>query len=469
MSLSKADGLPYSSFQVNASSYYAAVVRNYPHWQILRQMDRPLLRFEGIFTTELVSRIAGNYSPEAYIQLDNEQSKEKLMSSADIFKKFISDCVELDRNIQFQKVAFQEAEITLRYEQYKLLSTQIHSYIKTVIMPVLLKLDQCNRELYVSFQYDNFTDAISSCRDFQSLSRIVVMHFFEFTCYSDKTQRMKLLELAVRKGKELLPTLPAIVFQQFLLREEHCDCCFWLFLKYYDLAKSMRYNIRYKTTTSGHFLCTEACDALLLSVNEEHTELLRALGQTNAMSALIRRGVREGDFKFASAMLERVLDDSEPTKRTRSSKMYITTDTLRGNPRLSYTLYAIDYLITSDVALNLQRARTNDLLMHLSPLFTLDFDCSIALVSGLHPRLGGTREHTKMVRVQERDGPAGKTKRTQYKSTVVRVGSPLYLLDEGVVKKIWQMVGNHFEILLYNVPRRSKASGKRELAMLNRC
>jgi hypothetical protein len=334
---------------------------------------------------------------------------------------------------------------------------------------MLLKLDQCNRELYATFRYDKFTDAISSCREFQSLARIVVMHFFEFTCYSDKTQRTKLLELAVRKGKELLPTLPAIVFQQFLLGEEHCACCFWLFLKYHDLAKSMRYNIRYKTTTSGYFLCTEACDALLLSVNEEHTELLRALGQTNAMSALIRRGVREGDFKFASTMLERVLDDSEPTKRTRSSKMYITTDTLRGNPRLSYTLYAIDYLITSDVALNLQRARTNDLLMHLSPLFALDFDCSIALVSGLHPRLGGTRELTKMVRDQEQGRPAEKTKRTQYKSTVVRVGSPLYLLDEGVVKKIWQMVGNHFEILFYNAPRRNKASGNRELAMLNRC
>jgi hypothetical protein len=467
MSLSKPDGLPYSSFQVNAQAYYGAVVRNYPHWQILRRMDLPFLKHEKIFTKEFVSRIAGNYSPEAYIKLGEERSKENLMSFDSICKQFIDYCEELSRIRTFQSVAIEGARIRELWVQYERLSVLIHDNIQTVIMPMLLKLDQCNRELYVSFQYDNFTDAISSCRDFQSLARIVVMHFFEFTCYSDKTQRMKLLELAVRKGKELLPTLPAIVFQQFLLREEHCDCCFWLFLKYYDLAKSMRYNIRYKTTTSGHFLCTEACDALLLSVNEEHTELLRALGQSNAMSALIRRGIREGDYQAASNMLVNVL--AEPAKRTRSSKMYIAADTLRGNPRLSYTLYAIDYLITSDVALNLQRARTNDLLMHLSPLFTLDFDCSIALVSGLHPRLGGTREHTKMVRVQGQDGPAGKTKRTQYKSTVVRVGSPLYLLDEGVLKKIWQMVGNHFEILFYNVPRRNKASGKRELAMLNRC
>ena len=396
---------------------------NYPHVEILRKMAIPSIQHERIFTPELVSRIAGNYSPEAYIKLGDERSKEKLMPSDRIYRHLIDDCEQLSNIIVLRREAFQEPDITERREQYERLTRHIHNNIQTVIVPMLLKLDQINRELYAHFRYDVFTAAISSCTEFHSLSRIMVMHFFEFTCYSDKTQRMRVLELAVRKGKELLPTLPAIVFQQFMLLEEKCDCCFWLFLKYFDLAKSMRYNIRYKATGSGLFWCKGASDALLMSVDEEHTELLRALGKTNAMSSPIRQVIHKCDFEAAATVLERVV--AEPAKGTRSSKMYITADTLRGNPRLSYTLYAIDYLITGDLKLDLPRARTNDLLMHLSPLFALDFECSVALVSGLHPRLGRASQGSKRARVQAQ--------------------SPIYLLSEALVKMIWLMVGTHFE------------------------
>ena len=482
MSLSKPRSVPYSSFQANARSYYAVIIRNYPHFHILRQMEFPFLKNEKILTKSLVARIAGNYSPEAYSRLAEEISSTKSIPSDRVYKNFLDDCNALNETIVFMRRNPEEPEDMELRERYERLTHEIRTCIQTVLMPRLLKLDQYNRELYTPFRFDNFTASISSCTRFEDLSQLFIPYFFVFTCYADKTQRMQVLELAVRKGKELLPTLPPVVFQQFLLRDEQCDCCFWLFLQYYDVAKTMRYNIRYKTI-SGRYMCTEAFDALLLSVDDKHTELLRALGRKNAMTCRIREGIRKYNFNAAASMLEVLVPEPGAPDSLFWRDVNIPTDMLRRQPLLSYTLYAMDFLFTSDLNLDLQRARTNDILVHMAPLFTLDFECSVALLSGLHPRLGCTRERTKMVRVKEQAAPAvgKKKKRAVYERVVAAKGSPIYLLEEALVKKIWEMVGTHFDVASHfethhrigeKANRGGQSSskvGRREWRMLNNC
>jgi hypothetical protein len=473
MSLSKPDRLPYSSFQATARSYYAVVINNYPHQELLDRMTNlPYLKKEKILTTELVSRIAGNYSPEVYRKFAEDAGIVKFTKHIEVFRELVDDCSRLNELIKLREnriLSDDEAEMV--DEEYEQLSRDIPIYIQTEVMPLLLKIEQCNWELTAPYRYDEFTASIKSCTSYRQLSRLFIMCFFEFSCYADKTQRMQVLELAVRKGNELLPTLPAVLFQKFLLRDEHCDCCFWVFLQFYDLAKTMRYNIFYKAALGTRLSDTEAFETLLLHVDNMHSLLLKPLGRKNTMTTLILHGIRQSNFRNAILTLRGLVPD-EYAECPYSKNTQITAAMLRKTPGLSYTLYAMDYLFTQSRALDIERARTNDILVHMSPLFSLDFECAVALLSGLHPRLGGTGERIKMVRSHERDPATGKKKGVQFKRVVESVGSPIYLLDEGLVKKIWEAVGpSHFELWSRNVKRQGtgcRKIGKRELSALSR-
>jgi hypothetical protein len=466
MSLSKPDRRPYSSFQATARSYPGVVIRNYPHYEMLEQMaDFRYLKKEKILTTELVSHIAFNYSSEVYRKLAEEAGIDKFTQIEQVYRQLMEDCSHLNELIKVRDNVIREEADEVEGE-YERLSRDLPIFIQTEVMPLLLKIDRCNWELTAPYHYDNFTNSISSCTAFRQLSRLFIMCFFEFSCYADKTQRMRVLELAVRKGKELLPTLPAVVFHRFLLRDEHCDCCFWVFLQYFDLAKTMHYNIFYQAALGSRLTDTEAFEALLLHVDNKNTELLRPLGRKNIMTTSILHGIRQNDFTNATHTLWGHVP-AEYAESPLFKHTQITAPMLRQTPGLSYTFYAMDYLFTDARALNLERARTNDILVHMAPLFSLDFECSVALLSGLHPHLGGTGERIKMVRSHERDPAIGKKKRVQFKRVVESVGSPIYLLDEGLVKKIWEAVGpSHFELWSRNVKRQGNGCrkiGKREL------
>jgi hypothetical protein len=486
MSLPNPDRLPYSSFQATARSFYNVVIKNYPHSDILDRMaDLRYLKNEKILTTEFVSRIAGNYSPEVYRKFAEDAGIVKFTKHHEVFGELIGDCSRLNELIRMRDnrvLSDEEAEKVA--EEYEQLSQDIPIYIQTEVMPLLLKIERCNWELTAPYRYDNFTASISSCTAFRDLSRLFIVCFFEFSCYADKTQRMKVLELAVRKGKELLPTLPAVVFHKHLLGDVHCDCCFWLFLHYFDLAKTMRYDIYYRVALGKRGSDNEAFEALLLSIDEKQTQLLRPFGKKNALSPHIRHGIRRMDFEYCGSLLEDVVVEengfrSPYSKQLAIRYMDITAPMLRQTPGLSYTIYAMDYLFTDSRVLNLERARTNDILVHMAPLFTLDFECSVALLMGLHPRLGSTRERIKMARIQERDPVTGKKNRAQYRNVVETLGSPIYQLDEGLVKKIWEFVAGGFDEFPSNlidgrshhVKRQGNGCrriGKRELKALSR-
>ena len=460
---------PYSSFQAAPPDHVALIFKNYPHWetaQVMVRMKSELSFFEkeGIVTTELLCLIAGNYSKEAYIRLDAEtdlrttEPLDRILHTLVAYSTQLNHLARLARKRKFEG----------RQEELEQLTSEVSIYIQAVTMPMLLKLDRHNRDLYAPFQYDNFTASIASSRGFKQLAQQFVMHFFEFACYSDRTQRLQVLELAVRKGKELLPTLsntlyrkdfpPNTDYQDSMSADEHCNYCFWTFLQYFDVAKSSRHK-------TGSELCghLSARHSLLLRMDEEITRLFKPLGKTNMLTKTLKQDLRRGNLEWTNSYIHILVTDKEDIY----FNSRISTDLLQAHPTLSYIVYAIDYLSAKDIYLKLQRARANDLLLHLSPLLSLDFECSVALVSGLHPRLGGTREVVQMVRYQEeRDGTR---KRTLYRRAAVSTGSPIYLLDEGIVKKIWELAAGHFEKGCVDVEKdRSNDIGKRGQRRLNR-
>ena len=469
MSLSKPEPPTYSTFETFHRSHYEVILANYPHHRYLKDMGFYYLRKIKIVTPELMSLIAGNYCPETYRRIDVELAAEKSASRDVIYYNFKEACNHLDIVLgQEQMMKDRGSDLSPEEKREKdHWMRELPLYIQNNVLPTLLRMDQYNREHYEPFRFPNFMASLASCSGFQELARLFIMHFFQFTCYSDRTQRMKVLEVAVRKGRELLPSLPPTMFRQEMLCDEHCNCCLWLILQYHDFAKRTKFNLSYKMGPHMQML-TDTWGELLLHIDDLQTDLLEPLGQKRPPPVPTR-------FKNCQTRLAgRYNVEAVPPKFVpkQLKAVDITIDMLRRQPLLSYTLYALDFLSLDDLTLSLEQARTNDILVHMAPLFSFEYECAIAFASGLHPRLGGTREIAKMVQVKEQEG-APKTKRPQNERVVLSVGSPLFLLDEGILQKIWEHTEVHFRANAGPIPRLkfkagAKRVGRRELAGLRK-
>lgn len=470
MSLSKPEPPTHSTYWKYHRSHYETIIANYPHPpEYLKEMTFFYLEQINVVTPELMNLIAGNYCPETYRRIDCELAAEKSPSRDVIYYHFKETCNRLNLLLG-QEWMKKEIKSELSPEEKREKDhwmRELPKYIQNSVLPTLLRMDRYNREYYEPFRFENFMASLASCNHFQQLARLFIPNFFYFTCYSDRTQRIRVLELAVRKGKELLPSLPPTMFRQEMLSDEHCNFCLWLVLQYHDFAKRTKFNLVYKMGAHWQML-TDTWGEFLLHIDDMQTGLLEPFGHKRPPPVPKR-------FKNCQTRLAgRYTVEHVPPKFVPKppQTVDITVDMLRRQPLLSYTTYTLDFLSLDDLAVNREQARTNIVLVYMAPLFSFKYECAIAFASGLHPRLGSTREVKRMVRVPDQEG-APKPKRPLYKPAVVSVGSPLFLLDEGLLQKIWEHTKVHFRANAGPIPRLkfkagAKRVGRRELEGLRK-
>lgn len=462
MALSKPDLPPYSSFMASRNNFHFYVVtKNYQHHHAIEGlMTIRRLLDQKIVTRELLVRFTANYLQDALDTVNNEVVAEssETTSITKIFNKFAWDCFALsdmlDRRTIIERSSEEDPSPNTYYGRAKIemdeLLVSLPEFIRSVLMPLLLRIDECNRSLYLSYRIGDLPKRISACTTFRQLAEVVVPNFFYFACYTTKVQRLQVLELTIRMGNQLLPGKPMLSYGEAPDWTDHCACCFWVFLQYCELANVCDYNMSFKRGQT-EYQARNARHIFIAYMDGMHAQLVKFNKKTSDLTFHPDQFEMNKFSDMGRYFFENHCRDSI-FKAWRGKPA--TPEMLQRKPLMYYTLYALDFLSTADRKLNQVRARTNDLLMHVAPLFSLDFACAIAFASGLHPRLGGSEHQcTKTVLVEQGEAER-KRKRPQYKRVTFIGSSPIFLLEEDIVRKIWRYAAPHFENTTESISRR---------------
>ena len=400
MASSKPLPLPYSSYYATFRIYNESVLYNYAHRDVIRLAD---LDFFGIEKPpNFMLRLTGNYSPAAYQKLLEEQQVKTpdKMNWTSMLRHLDVDLTILERYGDQPAEEFRFASAypggtpeTIKKLYIDQQKREISKFINHVTRPMLNRLNAINLELYESHTFEKFKAELVSCTLFDRLAKQFFDGFFCFCCYSQPSERAAILELAIGHGKRLLPTLPKYAFG-----EPDASTCLWIAIQYFDLAKKTAFNWRYKC--------------------------IRIPSHSDPDSHWV------ATWSLRKFMAERIRQ-----------------------PRAKY---ACDFIRKNGACTQIVQARLCDVLVHMTPLFELSYECATALACGLHPRLGKRTRQIKLPKPwRESYGRSREVlvRETKLDTMEITCVSPLARLDSDLLKMIWSYARPSFASKSKPMPR----------------
>ena len=238
---------PYSSFHSNEGLFDYRVRFNYDLSYELVEFD--LANMGDIYTKNFLCLMGGNYRPEAFSKVEAGQrhTKPKCWKISEILRNFSMKCFVLNNYLQdrerltfFAEQNGQDSVAAAMYADMQHLLREIPHGIEHVLTPMLTKVNQANFEMYGPYSFDSFKTRLLSLRGFDGFSRCFMMDFFFFSCYALPSERVQIIELAIKRGRELDLNMRRGGRQLW-----QASVCFWTAIEYYDLAKSGPYNAKF--------------------------------------------------------------------------------------------------------------------------------------------------------------------------------------------------------------------------------
>jgi hypothetical protein len=334
MALSKPAPMPYSSYHSNGKRFDDRVVYNYQHYNLLAHFD--YFGMKHILSTKFLTLMAGNYQPGAFVKLEAEQRRARHEDWKDLLERFGEDCFALDEyqrdreNIEHGALVDGPNSIYgVMYERMMNLLEDIPEAWQTVLNPVFSRINEINFEMYEPYSFPRLKAMLLSSRSFDDIGRRFIMRFFHFSCYALPSERVQIIELAIRRGRGLLQAAGRAG-----RKEQDPAKCLWIAIQFYDHAKSSQYNIKF--------------------------------GSCRADSR---------SQPAPRAFMDRFED-----------RMHKLTAT---EPRAGY---ALTFLAEFETCKHLPHARLSDVLVHMSPLFAFEYECGVAFASGLLTYTRTTRD-----------------------------------------------------------------------------
>ena len=376
---------PYSSFEATYKTHKLMLAHNYERKNKIYGLEQ--ITYEGKLMKDIVPTVFLRFFSGNFLQ-----------SSHDIFQK---EEKKLDFDETFGQQAAEMADFAKQYNTYLYLSFQCtgpadranyqertrhfrHEIVNKMetLTPKLLRLNEINVQQYKLKKLDRFRDTVLSFHRFESLATYAMNNFFYFSCYAKPSERLHALEAVVRKGKELLPRL-----KKHTDAEAEDTTNLWIAIAYYDFAIASDIDMPFNV-----YEC-------------------------------VKHQKKQGMF----SKLQRYDLGSAPKLFGIEMRKIMHTD-----PRARQAYFFVDGVHNFRCFTD---ARLADLLVHMTPMFSLVTRGAIAFASGLHPRLGqrdGTypvktyvkRKSKRVCVVEERPYPA----------------SLVASLDTDLVRIIWRFV-----------------------------
>jgi hypothetical protein len=250
MALSKPIPAPYSSFHSNEEGLFDyRVMLNYDLCDEIIQFDRSTLR--AILPASFLRLMAGNYRPEPFkiVEAELKRDNPNCWKIKEILDKFAAKCQVLDNYLQNRDriavLAQEEGQGSLSllmYEDMQRLLREIPFFMERNMIPIFTKVNEKNFEMYEPYSFHRFKDRLLALRNFDGLSQCFIHDFFFFSCYALPNERAEIIELAIKRGRELDPQT-----RRAARREWSAAVCLWIAIEYYDFAKSWPYNARFSS------------------------------------------------------------------------------------------------------------------------------------------------------------------------------------------------------------------------------
>lgn len=244
MALSKPVPLPYSSYHSN-ERFDGRVIFNYEH---LLFLDFELCDLPGILTKRFLVLMAGNYQMKAHLKLADELKAKKQPYFTEVLQKLAKKCDVLSDLIkQHEEIAEgmeregPDSVYGVQYRMKKRMLKDIPAHIEAVVKPMLSRLNEINYGMYERFSFHNLEASLLAYRTVDALAQRFIMDFFHFSCYALPSQRVRIIELAIRRGAQLLR-------EARTTSKDERATCLWIAVEYYNMAKASAYNVEFGST-----------------------------------------------------------------------------------------------------------------------------------------------------------------------------------------------------------------------------
>lgn len=254
------DDLPYSSWHESGNDF-SSVIKNYS----LRVQDILGSIFhetcESLMTKEQRILLAGNYSFVAWSMLAlefNEGKEEDYLSlSLRRIENHLRDVnfVKTDNKYLNRDLAKNPNDETVlaKLEHNAQLLQTFPQYLTSTVLPLFHRLNQINREHYDCITFKQTKIRLMEAQTFDDVAYFITNHgFFHFCCYATRYERIQIVELIIRRGRELSPqTLPDLSFDTILRNYAPENVlCLWTIIQLDGMVKrSGMYNFRLHGTT----------------------------------------------------------------------------------------------------------------------------------------------------------------------------------------------------------------------------
>ena len=332
---------PYSSFEATMDYNNVLFVYSYDHMLGSQNLAYILtaVQDDKIISRDFLRWYAGNYMKSSY----NDVKCDDAHDTGPVFSEERENVRNLCRDLSWAKnwhnsTLDDEEQRQIHYSEILLVRKQIQEQVVKEY-PYLQMLNDANFARYKSSGLDQFLTNLEKPRSFSSLANLFINDFFYFCCYASPVDRVRAIEIGIRKGKELLPRLR----DSSQGMEPSATTCLWIVIQYHDMAVKSEKDFVFRF------------DLLVNDNQADHRGGIFAG----------REGVQKSPSApviFATAMREMM----EHNSRARAAVQFLEYDGHVKNR---------DYF------------RLADILIHMEPVVSPITRAGIAFASGLHPRL----------------------------------------------------------------------------------
>ena len=268
---------PYSSYHSN-EPFDGRVIFNYEHLLFLEfeECDLP-----GILKKKFLTLMAGNYQMKAHLKLSDELKAKKQPYFTEIIQKLAKQCDILSKLVK----AHEEIEEGLEREgpdssygvqdrRKTQMLKDLPAHIEAVVTPMLSRLNEINFGMYERFSFHSLEASLLAYRTVDALAQRFIMDFFHFSCYALPSQRVRIIELGIRRGAQLLREARAT-------SKDERATCLWIAVEYYSMAKASAYNVKF-----GSCRIDDCIDGSLSSLMGRFTDRMHQLKATDPRARL---------------------------------------------------------------------------------------------------------------------------------------------------------------------------------------